>query len=1316
MKIKKCLLLTLITSGLLACSTGSNSSKSTEMDTGTLVPNALLSPLTIDNTGVIPAFTDSTTAVKIYLHNNTNEEIKNIYYTWDVNLPKDNKKAFLKVNSLSANALSSVAPKGVLALPVNIPSLKANIGKGSALLKINYAYDGQQYSFSHLVDFKLVQNGGQDGVYISSGSVSSSFGNDSSGFTTLYVYGSGKPGTIYDITNVDTDPVLGHIVQGDLIGSKIASHQVATVELNTAILNKNSVGSITIGSQLAQKTQKSKSASSIQKAGFISTREVAVLGNESGIPLVVASQVPFVDTASNTGSKLFFYNAGTGTATIANLNGSPGITGVSADSSCTTGFGPGQSCVVSFNLPASSSGSGKITATATNGTSLEVPVTWYNSNANVAQLGLSNDVDAAALLLRGGYPNIGSFNVTITNLTRIPVANLNVKSPQVKSGHATALIESASSANCNGKTLTVNNPSCSYRVSVSDNVSPDNGIINLEVAGSANGALASAFDSLAYKVYQVVPQLALDFSTSSATIYGDNSEQAKSTLTITNLATESSADLGLLNVQPDYKSIAGNPAYEATTLCHNKPLRHGQSCRETVTLKPQYHKTGKPLQASLNYTISANGAAPVKASEALQLTVQPYDSAITLASVTQTGDSSGNGKESTNVAKFLAGHDTDKKVVLTYKNLSTTESMTVSGISFAKGLPAGWAPEYADKDATSCYSDGHSVGKVLAPNMTCTVTLENKLHLLGDSNNVTNLGFNFPTLIINSNGSNHYSFVPGNQLGYVDNKYYANSYQAIITDTSTIENNGTELVTLKVTHTATGIGAGGYNDGIIAEKTQITPQAYLGLPATSDSHCTINKVSGAVVESCNLADDYTVSNSYKINYGTESMVGVDRESGGTLTINYIDLLNGKAWAFNNNVNAATGANVNGGGDYLSIPRKSFFLPKLSNFIFGGYSQWVNKIPDNTLYIFKSNRANGSVFDDKGYIAKITSDLFSGGINAVDSTRNRVFVATGKNTNRVVNCIFNQSTGTIDRGSCQALTNVSPNPNANLTDLVVSRGNLYALDNKGTIIKCQLANDDSISKNNCVMTASDAPQLIVGTGRQQRLMFWDGAVIYTVPGDNTYKSAQYITCKQQADGSLDSCKKLELSLNEDALNVSTAILIPAGDDYVYLYHKAYIDFYSNKSVGCVLHKAGDSIFSSRCDKDPLQPENLPMKWGGADGGSKYNYKGDHYVMYYDKETKHLIGTLTTTSGLDGDLTGSGGYYARGQEFYLIPGSDHTISNLSYLHFGKYTSNPGSYEHFYITDSDEYNRNLGIAIAGDLIGFFNGRLILDTFSIH
>ena len=1314
MKFKKCLILTAITSALFACNGGggANNSSNNPGSGGPTPVNVLVSPLTIDNTGVVPAFTDSVTSVKVYLHNNTNDIIKDIQYSWVVNLPddKDNtKEAFLKLNSLSASSLTTIAAKGALAIPVNIPALKATLGKGSALLKVSYTYNGKPQSFSHVVDFRLAQNSDKSGVYISSDSISSSFGNSSSGFTTLYAYGGGNSGSTYDITAVNLDPVLGHIVQGDLKGTTIASHQVATIELNTAMVSKDSVGSLTINSRLAQgSSQKSQMSRSFAQAdSFSSTKSVSVLASTQGSdnPIVLSSLIPFIDTASTTNGKVFFYNAGTGTATLSNVSGTSGISNVSADSDCSSGFGPGQSCMVNFNLTKSSSGSGAITGTDVNSTSISAPVTWYNSNSSVAQLGLSSDADTNLFLLHGTNPYTGKFDVTVTNLSSSTVANISMKTPIVKGGSAVPQIESTSITKCDGSSLTVANPSCTYAISVSDTVAPDSGIINLSATGTANNTTITALDAVSYKVYRSTAQLALDFSSPSVTIYGDNAESATVTLKITNLGTDSSADLDSLIVEKDYKSISGNVSYDATTSCNGKVLKHGESCEETINLKSQSYQTGTPLQASFNYIVKADGIDPATAQTPLEFTVQPYDSAIALTSITQSGNSEGDGKESTTLVKFLAGQDSDKKVTLTYKNLSQTESMTISGVQFAAGLPTGLIPEYADTDSTSCYSDnGHSIGKVLAPGASCTVTLDNQLYLLGDSNNITNLDFGFPNLIITSDGSNQYSFVPQNKLGYTDNKYYAKNYQAVITDTDAIESNGSESAVLRVTHTATGVTAGGYSGGIIAEKTQITPQYYLSLPATPDSHCTISKQSGAVMENCNLADGYTVSNDYKVNYQTESSVGVDPVLGGTMTINFIDLLTGKAWAYNNNTAILTGASVNGGGDQVSI------LPKPSKYIFGAYSQWLYQPKDNTLYVFKNNQANGSIFDsNKAYIESASSTLFSGGINAIASFKDKVFVATGSNTNRITSCNLSSATGAIDTASCQALSPASSKASANLTDLAIFKGNLYALDNKGGVTMCNLTDAGDILTSSCHLTATDAPSVTIGSGRQQKLMNWSGMMIYTIPEASR---TGYIACTQEDSGELDNCKELFLDANNSS-PISTSVLLSAGSKNAYLYTMSKNSNYLNNAYGCTLTKSGNTISTSNCIGNPLfpnPPEASAMIWGGYNGGNTVNYDGDSYVMYYDNVTQHLIGTITTSEPSDGDTFGYGNTRNIGEEFYLVSGSDNTINQPSYLKL--LVRN----QRYYISSSSaKYNQNL-FNIVGNIKGKYNGRIVLDTFSIH
>jgi hypothetical protein len=1329
MRIKKLLLATL-SSGLIACG-ASNEGVSPEIgaDGQLQHPTNPKSPITIDNTGVVPAFNDSVSSVKVYLHNNTDQEIKNIHYSWEANLPENSKRSFLEINQLTSDSLSSVTPNGVLALPVNIPSFQgSSIGKGSALLKVSYTYGGKNYSFNHVVDFRLMQGNESGGVQITSGSISSSFGNNGSGFTTLYIYGSGAPGTTYDITDINIDPALGNVVQGNLKGSKLAARQVATIELNTLVANKDISGLLTVSSQYTN-NQQAKSAFSLKKNVFTSSKEVVVLGANDESPLVTTSLVPFLDTSSTTASKVFFYNAGTGKAVLNNVNGTTGISNLKVDSSCSNGFDPGQVCVVNFNVPASSIGSGKITASTTGEIqNLETPVTWYNSLANMPQLGLTSDVDTVGLLLQkvsGASLYNSVAHITVTNLTDIiPIKNIAIKSPQVKSGHAVASIV-ADSDECSGKVLDKNQASCTYNVSVNDSFSPDSGLINFEVIGDANGAVVSGFDSIQYRVYKPTAQLALAFNPASLTIEGNNVESALAKLTITNIGTTSSEDIEKLNVQPVYKSITGNPLYTTTSQCNNKPLLHKQSCQEIIKLDPQYNKSNLALQASLDYSVSVEDGSVFLAKDPLLLTVQPYNKAIVLDSITQKGNSGGDGKESTMAVKFLAGNDTDKAVVLTYKNISTTETAVVNGVNFAGGLPAGWEIK---QDETSCYGGISSSGKVLIPNEFCTITLENKLNLLGDSNSVTNLSFDFPKLVISGlNLKNYYTFVPSNQLGYKDDRYYANNYQAIITDTATVKNNGTDSAELKITHTTTGVKDGGYDSSRIIEKTQITPQIYIGQGANLDTHCTLDNISGAVIENCTLSDEYAVSNSYKLSYATENMAGIDPDEGGKLTINYIDLLSGKAWAFNNNPNITSGANVNGGGTYLSLD------PKLSasesvGFIFGGYSQWLYKDTDNTLYAFKNNEQNGAVFDDNGYISKITSSLFSGGVNAVDSFRNKVFVATGNNSNRVVSCSFNRNTGALSMDSCEKFDNISMNTDSNLVDLAIFNGWLYVLDDNTGVTVCQLAKDGGIVRESCQKTALDSSVEVgpknQGKGRQQHMMFWDGYLVRSYLNSGGVMPI-YEACRQMPNGLLVGCKKISLSLSGYRMGATHSdVLIPRDDNYAYLViNTRTSDELSQKIIYLLNKSESGSIKYLASDARSIAQLPDALSWG--EGLSNPNaYLGDNYMIYYHSKTRHLIGTISTSQEYDGDIIGKYGYHAYGQEFYFSPNFDFETNQFQQpdgITYKRVTSEVPEQEvnkevSFSTISSSYYNKNLANQISGDVVGIYGGKIVLDTLSIH
>ncbi len=1111
MRVKRILLL-MLGVGLVGCGTSGGSGQAA---TSPVAPTNALSPITIDNAGVVPAFSDAAVSTQIYVHNNTNSNITDLSYSYTVNLPKS--KSLSKSTMVKSAAQNTNIPAGgIAALPISIPALGSKTGKGSALITASYTYQGKKHTFNQVINFQVISNS-NPGVYLASGSVSSDFGNAGSAYTTVYAYGGGDSGKVYDVDQLKTDPVLGSVTQGNLVGSKLAAHQVAAIELKTASIAKSAVGTIQLNSSSGGNN-------------YTASKSIAVIAqgaaNGDGQAIVLPSMVPFIDTASATTGTAYIYNAGTGDANISNLTGSGGISGVSLDPSCSNNtLTPGQGCTVSFSVP-KGAGNGTITATSTpagggDAQNISMAVSWYNSNSSLPQLAISSDGDAATLLLHGTNPYTANLNVTVTDLGNAAISNVNAAAPVVSGGSASATIATDTANSCNNATLNQASPSCTYAVNVSDATAPDSGNIILKATGSAGTTNLSASDSVAYQVYQSAAQLAVSFTPASLTVIGDNFESAIGTVTIANVGSDDIASLAEENV--NFTPTAGTLQYTATTDCKNKPLAHGASCSETVILIPQSYPSGAPEQGTLNYTVAADGVAETSGATPLNLTVQPYNSAIVVGAI-DTAGGSGDGKLSTSAATFQAGSGNSSKVTLTYTNQSATEAMTIGGVVFSD-LPTYWQAEYGGENNCLGASAQSPVHTQLAPGASCSVTLDNDLYLLGNANTSTDLSFSLPTLVVNSSGTNQYAFIPGNNLGYSAGKYYATNYQAVITDTNQVLNNGTATATLKITHTATGIESGGYG-GSISEKSVITPAMDLNLPVTPDANCSVVKASGAVQETCTLTSGVTTSNSYPVNWG---VTGVDPDVGDTLTINYWDLLTGNAWAYNNDAGMATGGGVNSGGDYVIITNQA------KKFIFAAYAPaWTGPAADDKIYTYYLSPTG--TFASSYHANKPDS---TAALDADGATPTGITTMRAKNGTLYIvrdhalfqTCNYNTS-GVVDSASCTTPTTISASANTNALNLLVNNNQLYYFAVNGVVARCPINGDGSISVDSCV-NAMDGSS---GYTAKAQYWYYNRSSAYVYNG-KLYWSATYSNantsdinyCTIQNDGSLTACNTISHTL-------------------------------------------------------------------------------------------------------------------------------------------------------------------------------------------
>jgi len=847
-KIKSSLLSTLLACsvGLTACGGGGNTAATTPVGP---VVSELAAPLTIDSAGVIPAFTDTPVSTAIYVHNNSSEEIKNLSFSYETNV-SDNKGS-AKAASLGqqASQVKSIPAGGKLSLPVNIPALAVEVQRGTIQITAQYTHKGEQKTFKQVLNFHVISSK-EPGVFLSSGSRSSGFGNkDKDAYTTLYVYGGGQDKTYTIDPELELDPVLGKEIQGKIEGSGIASHQVLPIELKTKEVANSTSGEIHISARDSDNTP------------YKSSQVVRVMGDaeEQMEAVIYQTKTPVINTDVTKDGTAYIYNAGTTTATISAISGDNGIT-VTNQSDCTT-LDAGQGCTIKFNVT-SDSGSGYISVNYHGGVQADgttsIQVDWRKASSGVGQFVVETD-DPSIVLTGALAPFTATTKVMVTNVGLNTITNIQASDPTTLKGSALSKVSSQSN-NCANAKLAFGDE-CTYEINTTDNKAPDPGQLGVKVSG--DGGVVPVTATVDYDVKQ--SEFSLDVSNkddiNSLEIIGDNDDTAKTaTIVFTNTGEE---DIPALDETIDTTKLNGIAVTNSDN-CNGKELKAGDSCEETVELKTQTNEGNTALTGSITY--SAADKTGVQ-SATVDLVVQPQASHLELASVSAIGNASGDGSEATPF-DFKAGQAGAKQVVLTYKNTGT-KPMIINGIDKPKGLNTTWTIEGQDQDSNSCLPiEGATVTAIpLGVGETCRITLNNELAKYGDSGTTTNLNIALPQMSVSYNGSTSYNyFVPIND-NFKDGVVHAENHQANITNTNRVDATTTDLL---VTHAISGFADGGYGDGLKLD-TVMTNGEFLkhdGQGRTVAPGCELKTDSNAMVkEECTFtADNTSFTSTYPINY------------------------------------------------------------------------------------------------------------------------------------------------------------------------------------------------------------------------------------------------------------------------------------------------------------------------------------------------------------------------------------------------------------------------------------------------------------------
>mgnify|MGYP000025150761 FL=1 len=828
---------------------------------GSVVSNSEVSPIitstpiTIDNAGIIPVFGDSSTSTVVYVHNNSNLTISEITYnvleqnaTKETNLssklltPLNVNKALHGV--IDGNQCSEIAAGQSCPLTITTPILSGTNVQGSFQITATYSQNNEPKTFSQLINYVKVQNNLQPaGAKFQSGVSISGYGNQN-GYATIYLYGSGQDQT-YDVSSITVSNPSVTITNGNISGHQIQSNFVQAVEISSPISNSSISATITVNSDIAtrlkNKLAKNKAKELLDLAQFSNSVDITVMPNDQGA-ILTTGLVPLINTATTTSGSMSIQNEGSKTATIGNITAESGVSNLSGCSN--TSLAPNEVCRISFNVT-ESGGSAEITVPYTGGSisSVTANVVWYNG-AGTALVAMSSSVDPLSFAATVG----GSTTITVTNIGGYALSNINIPAPVVISGSATASLGTNDCATIDSLPI---GTSCEYIINMNDNQTDLGAQINAGFNASyetTSGTkpytqtLPITYNSTSYgAIITITP------ANPSLTISGNNFESTTQILTISNGG----------NLPANITSVlSNNPSYltESATTC-GASLAAGSSCTSTIQFGPTYSAGGVNGTSSYTINYTAVGQTPPgSVTSNIAWAVQGYAQSISLTAVESFGASSGNGLSGT--PYLFEGNNSDSKLInLTYTNTGT-KRLKITGIQNNNSAYAWTMPG----DGNSCKNDA-----VLESGDSCSIQFENVLftNILAIGASVgTSYTENItvPTLIYQDDINPNIQFNAQPNLPTGGTTIYAQSNQATLANTITINEAGTANESVTISHLLAN--ATGYTNNILVSTKM---ESYL-ISGVYSGDCSSTSSNGIITQSCNLnASQVSGSGTYLVN-------------------------------------------------------------------------------------------------------------------------------------------------------------------------------------------------------------------------------------------------------------------------------------------------------------------------------------------------------------------------------------------------------------------------------------------------------------------
>ena len=292
------LLIFILATTLYGCGGGGGGGSSSS---GNGSPQAdTISPITIDNTGVVPVLNNTPTSSVVYVHNNTDLQINGISYeaTVDDNvakigfrtkISKQYEKLMSKffgttglnnsfLNQKTTTLCASIAPQSSCVLGFTTAAI-GEANHGSAIITAHYVYAQKKLQFAQTINYAAIDSTTYNGVILTSGVQAAGYGNPYA-YATVYAYGSGTQ-QYSTITSITTSSPNLKVVNGNITAQTMQPIFVQAIELSTPASNSQSnVATLTINSAV-QNNSAQATNSSYSSQSRVTTATTSAASNNS---------------------------------------------------------------------------------------------------------------------------------------------------------------------------------------------------------------------------------------------------------------------------------------------------------------------------------------------------------------------------------------------------------------------------------------------------------------------------------------------------------------------------------------------------------------------------------------------------------------------------------------------------------------------------------------------------------------------------------------------------------------------------------------------------------------------------------------------------------------------------------------------------------------------------------------------------------------------------------------------------------------------------------------------------------------------------